>query len=58
MGNGKRELSRKPKEIRDRLRRGTDLERDLPMLYEVSQYHKPLSEWDLEELARGYREEQ
>lgn len=49
-----RELSRKPKEIRDRLRRGRDPARDLAMLQDVSGYHKPLSEWDLEELGRGY----
>ncbi|MEH1098210.1 hypothetical protein [Micromonospora sp. CPCC 205561] len=48
---GKRELSRKPKEIRKRLRRGDDLERDLAMLEEAG--YKPVSEWDDEELAKG-----
>jgi hypothetical protein len=46
-----RELSRKPKEIRKRLRRGDNLERDLAMLEEAG--YKPVSEWDDEELARG-----
>ncbi|MEV0811422.1 hypothetical protein [Micromonospora sp. NPDC050200] len=46
-----RELSRKPKEIRKRLRRGDNLERDLAMLEEAG--HKPVSEWDDEELAKG-----
>lgn len=43
-----KELSRKPKEIRDRLRRGTDRKRDLELMG-----YKPVPEWDMEELARG-----
>ncbi|KIR64738.1 hypothetical protein [Micromonospora haikouensis] len=46
-----RELSRKPRRIRDRLRHGTNPERDLAMLEEIG--YKPVSEWDNEELARG-----
>lgn len=46
-----RELSRNPKEIRDRLRRGTNPERDKAMLVELG--YKPVSEWDMEELARA-----
>jgi hypothetical protein len=46
-------LSRKPSQIRNRLRRETDkFEEDLAMLAEETDY-KPVSEWTLEELADG-----
>ncbi|WP_281901171.1 hypothetical protein [Phytohabitans aurantiacus] len=46
------ELSRKPKQIRNRLRRGRNLERDLQMYAEETGF-KPVEEWDYVELARG-----
>lgn len=46
-----RELSRKPRRIRGRLRHGINPERDLAMLEEIG--YKPVAEWDNEELARG-----
>lgn len=46
-------LSRKPEQIRRRLRRkGAAFEQDLEIYNEVMS-RKPVSEWDLEELARG-----
>ncbi|MEV7329570.1 hypothetical protein [Micromonospora sp. NPDC093244] len=48
---GDRELSRKPGEIRKRLRNGTNPARDKAMLVEIG--YKPVSEWDMEELAKG-----
>lgn len=46
-------LSKKPSQIRNRLRRkGKKFEEDLEMYYEVMG-RKPVEEWDLEELARG-----
>lgn len=48
----RRALSRDPHKIRMRLRDGTDVRRDLAMLVEVGAM-KPVSEWDMEELAHG-----
>lgn len=46
-------LSRKPHQIRNRLRRsGGRIEEDMRMYLEVV-YQKPIEKWDLEELARG-----
>lgn len=46
-------LSRKPEQIRRRLRRkGRTFMKDLDMLVDVGAF-KPVDEWDLEELARG-----
>lgn len=54
-------LSRKPSQIRRRLRRTTGntpekrarLERDLAIMQEADPRYKPIEEWDWEELARG-----
>jgi hypothetical protein len=52
-------LSRKPSQIRNRLRRTAKkqdeiFQRDLAMMYEApDSIYKPMDEWDLEELARG-----
>lgn len=47
-----RELSRKPKQIRNRLRRGRNIDRDYRELVNAEGY-KPLEEWDWAELAHG-----
>lgn len=47
------DLSRKPTQVRNRLRRETKhMDRDLNILYEEEGY-KPVEEWDLDELAAG-----
>lgn len=52
-----RQMSNKPEQIRKRLRRAVKvekLERDYAMLAaHPDTHHKPLDEWDYEELARG-----
>lgn len=45
-------LSRKPSQIRNRLRRGTALEEDIAIYAEVV-WQKPVEEWDMAELAHG-----
>lgn len=46
-------LSTNPKQIRTRMRRrGVKMDEDI-RLYMEHAYHKPIEEWDLEELARG-----
>lgn len=45
-------LSRKPEQIRNRLRRGTAMEADIRMYAEVV-WKKPIEEWDMAELAHG-----
>jgi hypothetical protein len=46
-------LSKEPQQIRNRLRRkGKKFQEDLDMYAELA-WHKPIAEWDIEELARG-----
>jgi len=45
-------LSRKPEQIRNRLRRGTALESDIKIYAEVV-WQKPIEDWDMAELAHG-----
>lgn len=45
-------LSTDPRAIRARLRKGTNVERDLALLTQAG-HMKPIEDWDIEELARG-----